>query len=184
MKITWFYPTKKFNALFKNRQPKRNLDGVIFNYFISLSDSEKSPLVKGLRLSLPPKKLNYADFLTNFELFCRILRNLDVLSNGDLDFVKTKIKDAALSLFRFYNGNVPQNLFDEELKALEKLSENHHLVVQKADKGNSVVLFDRDVYVNQMENILKDNTKFEKVDKKTRTLNFQINHEKRNNQIL
>ena len=35
-----------------------------------------------------------------------------------------------------------------------------------------------------MENILKDNTKFEKVDKKTRTLNFQINHEKRNNQIL
>ena len=35
-----------------------------------------------------------------------------------------------------------------------------------------------------MENILQDNTKFEKVDIKTRTLNFQVNHEKRVNEIL
>ena len=56
---------------------------------------EKSLLIRGLQFSLPPKKLNYADYLTNFELFYRSIRNLDVLSNGDLDFVKTKIKDAA-----------------------------------------------------------------------------------------
>ena len=47
-----------------------------------------------------------------------------------------------------------------------------------------MVLVDRDVYVKHMENILKDNTKFEKVDVKTRTLNFQVNHEKRINEIL
>ena len=35
-----------------------------------------------------------------------------------------------------------------------------------------------------MENILQDNNKFEKVDIKTRTLNFQVNHEKRVNEIL
>ena len=35
-----------------------------------------------------------------------------------------------------------------------------------------------------MENILKGNTKFEKNDAKARTLNFQINHEKRINEIL
>ena len=43
-----------------------------------------------------------------------------------------------------------------------------------------MVLVDRDVYVKHMENILKDNTKFEKVDINTRTLNFQVNHEKHN----
>ena len=32
--------------------------------------------------------------------------------------------------------------------------------------------------VKDMENILKDKTKFEKSDVKTRTLNFQVNHEK------
>ena len=100
----------KFNALFKNRQLKHNPDEVIFNYSkISPSNTNKSLLVRGLRFSLTPKKLNYANYLTNFELFYRSIRNLDVLSNGDLNFVKTKIKDTALSSFRFYNANVPQN---------------------------------------------------------------------------
>ena len=89
-----------------------------------------------------------------------------------------------LSSFHFYNANVPQNLSDEELEALDRLSKNKDLLIQKADKGNSVVLVDRDVYIKHMENILKDNTKFEKVDVKTRTLNFQVNHEKRINEIL
>ena len=68
-----------------------------------------------------------------------------------------------LLCFLFYNANVPQNLSDKELKALEKLSKNNNLVVQKADNGNSMVLVDRDVYVNHMENILKDNNKFQKL---------------------
>ena len=52
---------KKFNVLFRKQQPKHDPDRVIFNYSkISLSDAEKSLLVKGLRFSLPPKKLNYA----------------------------------------------------------------------------------------------------------------------------
>ena len=52
--------------------------------------------MKGLPFSSSPKKLNYADYLTNFDLFHKSIRNLDVFSNSDLDFVKTKIKDAAL----------------------------------------------------------------------------------------
>ena len=35
-----------------------------------------------------------------------------------------------------------------------------------------------------MEIIFKDNTKFEKIDKNTRTSTFQVNHEKRINEIL
>ena len=89
-----------------------------------------------------------------------------------------------MSSFRFYNANVPQNLSDEELEALDRLSKNKNLVVQKADKGNSMVLVHRDVYVKHMENILKDSTKFEKGDVKTRTLNLQVNHEKHINEIL
>ena len=57
-----------------------------------------------------------------------------VLSNGDLDFVKIKIKNAALSSFHFYNANVPQNLSNEELESLDRLSKNQNLVFQKADK--------------------------------------------------
>ena len=151
---------------------------------MSLSATEKSLLDSGLWFLLTSKKLNYADYVTNFKLFYRSIQNLDVLSNGDLDFVKSKIKDAALGSFWFYNTNVLENLYNQELEALDKLSKNKNLVVQKADKGNSVVLVDRDVYVKHMENILKDKTNFEKVDIKTRTLNFQVNHQKRINDTL
>ena len=62
---------------------------------------EKSLLDKGLRFSLPPKKLNFANYLTSFDLFYGSIWNIDALSNGDLDFFKTKIEDAALSSFLF-----------------------------------------------------------------------------------
>ena len=45
-----------------------------------------------------------------------------VKSSNDSLTYKAKIKGAALRFFCFYNGNSPQNLSDEELKALEKLS--------------------------------------------------------------
>ena len=40
-----------------------------------------------------------------------------------------------------------KNLSDKELEALHKLSKNKNVVVQKADKGYSMVLVDRDIYV-------------------------------------
>ena len=74
-----------------------------------LSDCEKGLLAKGLNFSIPSKYLNYADCLVNFELFDRNIRNLGILSN-DLDFVKTKTKEAALSSYRNYKNNVLQHL--------------------------------------------------------------------------
>ena len=83
-----------FNKLLKVRQPRQDPEKVIFNYSnISLSDADKSLLVKGLKFSIPPKKLSYADYLTNFELFYRSIYNLDSISNKNLVFVKTKIND-------------------------------------------------------------------------------------------
>ena len=100
--VIFFLPKKKFLKFLSK---------------ISLSDAEKSLFVKRLRFSFPPKKLNYADYLTNSDSFYGSIQSLDVLSNSDLDFVKTKIKDAALSSFDFYNAIVPQNVSDKESKA-------------------------------------------------------------------
>ena len=46
--------------------------------------------------------------------------NIDILSNEDLDFFKAKIKEAALSSYRTYNNNEPQNLSNDEFIALQK----------------------------------------------------------------
>ena len=50
--------------------------------------------------------LDYADYLVQFELFFRDIRDLDILSNEDLDFVKAKTKEVALSSYRSYNNNL------------------------------------------------------------------------------
>ena len=80
----------------------------------------------------------------HLELFYRNNRNLEVLFNEDLDFVKTKTKKTALYSFRQYNKCSQQNLSKEELAALASLSKNKDIVIQKSDKGNSVVIADKE----------------------------------------
>ena len=130
------------------------------------------------------ESISYSDYLINFELVYRSIDNLNILSDDNLDFIKTKIKDAALTSFGNYNENFPQHLSNSEFDALKNLSNNCILVIQKADKENSVVIVQKDVYIKHIEKILHDLPKFEKVSVKKRILNFSINHEKRINNYL
>ena len=102
---------KKFYKLLQESKTENDPEKVISNFSkYALSDIEKKLLAKGLNFCLPSKQLKYADYLVHFELFCRDVRNLEILSNEDLDFVKTKTKETALSSFRQYNKNPQQNL--------------------------------------------------------------------------
>ena len=123
--------------------------------------------------------------MAHFELFYRQIRNLEILSNEDLDFVRKKTKETTLLSFRQYNKNPQQNLSKEELTALTNLSKNKDIVIQKSDKGNSVVIVDKDTYIKRMENLLSDQRKFEKVTLKNDAfLNFVVNQEKRIDNIF
>ena len=92
---------KKFCNLLKEKRSTQNPEKVIFNFSkYVLSDCEKSLLPEGLNFSIPCKKLDYANYLLQFELFFRDIPNLDILSHEDLHFVKAKTKEAALSSYR------------------------------------------------------------------------------------
>ena len=119
----------KLSNLVKSSISMHDPSKVIFNFSkYELSDCEKRLLVKGLKFSLPPKYLDYADYLVNFELFYRNIRNLGILSNEGLDFVKTITKEAALSSYRNCNNNVPQHLSNKEFLALQNLRKNKILL--------------------------------------------------------
>ena len=62
----------------------------------------------------------------------------------------------ALSSYRNYNNNVPQNLSDDEFIALQNLSKNRHKIIQKSGKSNSVVIVDRRDYIKKIDNIWSD----------------------------
>ena len=59
------------------------------------------------------------------------------------------------------------------------------LIIQKSDKGNSVVIVQRQDYLKKMNDILSDQKKFSKVSLKDDTLlNFTINKEKHVDKVL
>ena len=60
------------------------------------------------------------------------------------------------------------------------MSKNQNIVIQKADKGNTVVILDKCSYISAIEEILNDNSKFSKLDIPAgKEINHIVNLEKR-----
>ncbi len=106
--------------------------------------------------------------------------------NGDQNSVKTRLKDIALSSYYNYNGQPSaKTLTKAEFLALKELSANKDIIVQKSDKGNSVVILNKIDYVNKMLDILNDQTKFTKLEfKGGKEYNHIVNIEKRITQAI
>ena len=60
---------------------------------------------------------------------------------------------------KFIGSNLPKAEFD----GLKSLIRNKELIIQKADKGNTVILLNRKDYISKMKLILVDTSKFEKI---------------------
>ena len=112
-----------------------NSDKIIFNYSsCQLSDTEKTVLTNDLNFSLPPKKLNYAGHLTPYEILFGDIKRLSVDDNI-LEKLKVDMKKICFSSFENFKFKDELNITPAKLKALKDI------IIQKADKGNSVVYF-------------------------------------------
>ena len=64
--------------------------------------------------------------------------------------------------------------------ALNDLSANKDLIIQKSDKGNSVVLLNRNDYIKRLNEMLSDSSKFKKLNiKPGKQINFLLQQEDR-----
>ena len=111
---------------------------------------------------MPPVKLNYADYLTPFELLFRDVAKLPV-SDNILERLKVEIKREAFSSYDNYSFWDELNISKEEHVALKGLSTNNNLIIQKSDKGNSVVLLNRNDCIKRLNEMLPDCSKFKKL---------------------
>ena len=82
--------------------------------------------------------------MTEFELLYR-----STVTTEEKDRFKTKLKDIALSSFKLFSDNCKfeNNLSAEEINSLKALMSNKDIIIQKADKGNTVVITDKDKYI-------------------------------------
>ena len=160
---------------------------VIFNFSTRiLNSSEKSLLAKGLNLSIPPKKLNYADFLMPFEVLYKEMKTSSHEPISDkIDPVGASMKDAAYDCLYSYDPKVEQNLSADESNALKSLLNDKSIIIQKSDKGNSVVILNKTDYTNRMEELLSDQSKFRRIIlQNEKDYNFIINQELRISKAL
>ena len=159
-----------------------NPDRVIFNFSsYKLTDDEKNVLCKGLNFSVKPGLIEYSEFLLPFELLFRDIKREDIC-NEDMSVIKARLLDTALTSYQNFSRDrePPENLTFSEFKALKRLSKNKDIVIQKADKGNTVVILDKCSYIRAIEEILNDNSKFSKLDIPTgKEINHIVNLEKR-----
>lgn len=122
-------------------------DKIIKNYSgYSLLDNETKLLSKGLNYAISPSRLNYADYCLNFELLYRDIQSIESLPNRNKDFLHSKLKDIALLSFRDYHNrpHKPVNRSSNEFNALKNLADKKNIIIQKVDKGNCIVIFDKD----------------------------------------
>ena len=141
-------------------------------------------LAKGLNFALPPKILNRADYLLPFEMVYRDIKTMDVPSS-DLNIIKVALKEYAYSSFKKYNFLKELNLSRDEYNALKNLSSLKNIIIQKSDKRNSVVLMNRDDYINRMETLISDPAKFQILSvPENKDYNFMVKEERLVDNIL
>jgi hypothetical protein len=160
---------KKFcNLLIKSGYIKDNCSTDITNTIFNeskhkLTPQEERALRNGLKFVIPPKKVDDISLYANLELFLDGLNREEDLTNRVPELATLFSREVVNSLGNFNTSKPAFNILSEEQKALIELSRKKDLVISKPDKGNGVVLMNRDDYNNKMLEILKDTDKFTKL---------------------
>ena len=184
---------RKFTSLRATARSDANLldpESVIVNLSdYTLSEVEKIALANGLKFCLPPRKLRTGSYLSNFELLYNDLQKLPFAGTDEdaLYFKKTLSEIAFSSMFNYnMNRSKLMNIPREQHLALKNLSQNKEIIITIPDKGSGVIILNRLDYVNKMQDILTDTTKFRKATNQdiydisrkieTRVRNYLRNH--------
>ena len=84
------------------------------------------------------------------------------MATEEKDRFKTKLKDIALPSFKLFSDNCKfeNNLSAEEINSLKALMRNKDIIIQKADKSNTVVINDKDKYIEGAKRSISNSNLF------------------------
>ena len=118
-----------------------------------------------LNFSVKPKSIEFLELLIPFGVLLRNVKQ-ESLCSGDLSLMNSRLLDRALSSNEGFSSHWSpfENLAASKFKALRHLSKNKNIVTQKADKGNTIMILDKIVYISTIKEILNDHKKFSNLD--------------------
>ena len=124
-----------------------------------LTSEEEEVLKHGLTHSIVPPKIRKSDIYTSFEMLHRCMH--DKLANSQyapkLKSDLSHLAHLCVSSHRVSAGDMRGHI------VLKRLHKNEGIVILRADRGNSVVIVDRDDYMNGIMDVINDGSKFRKL---------------------
>ena len=119
----------------------------------TLSSAEERLLCRGWEFCIENKISNFLEFETDIEL--NAMKIESHCHSTVFRLICRHIHNASQQLMRTSKHKKTRNLSDEELAALKSLKSNDSIVICKADKGNCIVILDKESYTRKAEEILK-----------------------------
>jgi len=119
----------------------------------TLSETEERLLCRGWDFCIESKLVNSLDFETDIEV--NAMKIQPHCHESVFRVLSRQIYSASQQLIRSSKNKRFSNLSPEELKALKSLKSNKDIMICKADKGNSIVVLDKETYMSKSEEILK-----------------------------
>ena len=166
-KVKQTHDKKLRNLGINNKISSLNPEKVIFNFSNrTLSNKEQSLLAFGLNFKIPIFNLNYFKYFLAFENLYKTLTNQPQYNENKNPPLKSTIKSIAC---RYFYNFKPYKIFSpifnkSDIKTLRNLSNDSSIVICKPDKGNGIVILNKQDYISKMNNILNDISKFKKID--------------------
>ena len=160
---------RKFNKLVIQNGRKiysecdKELNSIFNESSHTLSPEEISVLKNGLGFIPTPREVDEVELYANLEYFLSMIYNRNNDPNA-ITRISSKFNREIMNSIERFKFNKPiNNIPYKEIAALKNLSKNKNLIISKPDKGNGIVLCNREDYVRKMLGILKDATKFEEL---------------------
>ena len=159
-------------------------EDVVFNFSDqSLSSVQKEALKLGLKFCFSPGTISYYGFFSSFEYLVRILKDRKILEcvPDAQGYVVSQIRALALKYYHSFRPKI-SNYHKTLVCALKQLASNKNIVISKPDKGTGIVLLNRSDYINKINDILQDESKFTKLTSDPYKL--LLKYEDKNNRLV
>ena len=168
--VTKVRTIKKLNSLYLNGKPSTHSRGLFVketkDSFVNLSNYELNDLEieflnLGINCHIQPK---YDKLQKQVELES-LYQNLTTLEENNIITMKPEIVEQLKSeSTKHRNTNYHNSILSKPLlEAAKNLKNNENLVVRKADKSATYVLLNKDEYIEKLNVILSDSTKFKRI---------------------
>ena len=136
----------------------------VHNYSsLELSGTLFEVLSLGPKFCIPSAKTSQLELETRFESLSDQLSGLAPTSETNIASLKSTLVNTCYQYLQ-YKSKGKRLLTNDHLDALKNLQNNDDILISRPDKGTGIVLMNRKDYIDKMNALLSDTTKFKKMD--------------------